>query len=124
MPRSGNLGRHWEEGKYVLLIQPGLEKEQHHAPRTTNHAAAPPSGGPASSNFVASPGLSQGIGPLASSGSRSVSLLRSDSGCAAFSESVFRSCMGVVFSALSVLAMVKTSRMVEAAVTIGGISTY
>lgn len=124
MPRSGNLGRHWEEGKYVLLIQPGLEKEQHHAPRTTNHAAAPPSGGPASSNFVASPGLSQGIGPLASSGSRSVSLLRSDSGCAAFSESVFRSCMGVVFSALSVLAMVKTSRMVAAAVTIGGISTY
>lgn len=32
--------------------------------------------------------------------------------------------MGVVFSALSVLAMVKTSRMVAAAVTIGGISTY
>ena len=106
MPRSGNLGRHREEGKYVLLIQPGLEKEQHHAPRTTNHAAAPPSGGPASSNFVASPGLSPGIGPLASSGS------------------VFRSCMGVVFPALSVLAMVKTSRMVAAAVIIGGISTY
>ena len=59
-----------------------------------------------SSNFVTSPGLSQGIGPLASSGS------------------VFRSCMKVIFSALSVLAMVKKSRMIAAAVTIGGIVTY
>jgi len=106
------------------LAQPGLEKEQHHAPRTTSHAAVPPSGGPASSTFVASPGLSLGIGPLASSGSRSLSPLRSDSGCAAFSGSVFRSCMVVVFWALFVLAMVKTSWMVAAAVTMGGISTY
>ena len=124
IPSNGNLGRHREEGKYVLLTQPGLEKEQHHAPRTTNHAAAPPSGAPASSNFVTSPGLSPGIGPLASSECRSVSPLRSDSGCAAFSGSVFRSCMGVVLSALFALAMVRTSRMIAAAVTIGGISTY
>ncbi|KAH3904869.1 hypothetical protein HBI56_226440 [Parastagonospora nodorum] len=45
----------------VQLIQPRLVKEQHHAPNNTSHAAVPPSGGPGSSNLMASSGLSATI---------------------------------------------------------------
>jgi hypothetical protein len=107
MSRSGIQEAIKKKGGYILLTQPVLVKEQHHAPKTTNHAAAPPSGGPASSDFMVSPG----IGPLASSGSRSVSPLRSESGFIAFSGSVFKSYMEVVPSVFSVVVAMVNDKL-------------
>lgn len=68
----------------LALIQPVLEKEQHHAPRTASHATVPPSGGPESSDFVSSFGfvMSSLLCRAPRSDSGRAAFLRSDLGVA------------------------------------------